>query len=110
MGNWQLKDFLSAQKWQLDYLFDLAVQGWFVHLGVFLATTIMLVSALPDHEWPLIWGASMGFLTFSHIFLAFSYKRRSAQNRASVPVSLRSYRAGGALLGGRCLWCLKWRI
>ena len=101
MGNWQLKDFLSAQKWQLDYLFDLAVQGWFVHLGVFLATTIMLVSALPDHEWPLIWGASMGFLTFSHIFLAFSYKRRNAQNRASVPV-FAGFHSGLTALVGLC--------
>ena len=44
----RIRSFAGAERWQLDYLFDLGFQAWFVHVGVVTATTGVLVVTHPD--------------------------------------------------------------
>ncbi|MEP5926084.1 MAG: hybrid sensor histidine kinase/response regulator, partial [Nitratireductor sp.] len=55
----RLRALGHAEKWQLDYLFDLSFQAWLVHIGVVTATVALLAYAWPGDVWPWIWYAAI---------------------------------------------------
>ena len=55
----QLRAASRAEKWQLDYLFDLSFQAWLVHIGVVTAVMALLVYVRPGEVWPFVWYAAM---------------------------------------------------
>ncbi|MDO8837503.1 MAG: ATP-binding protein [Parvibaculum sp.] len=70
------RGYFRAERWQLDYLFDLGFQAWLVHVGVVAATAGVLVNAHPEDRWPLLWCAAMVLLSLSLSLLARFYVRR----------------------------------
>lgn len=72
----RVRGYFRAERWQLDYLFDLGFQAWLVHVGVVAATAGVLVNAHPEDRWPLLWCAAMVLLSLSLSLLARFYVRR----------------------------------
>lgn len=73
-----------AEKWQLDYLFDLGFQAWLVHIGVVAATAAGIVNAHPEDRWPLFWCVAMVLLSLSLSLLARFYVRRPPADEPSA--------------------------
>jgi len=67
---------LTAERWQLDYLFDLGFQGWLVHIGVISLTAAFLFYSLPGTVWPLYWAGLMAFLSAALVGLSYYYESR----------------------------------
>ncbi len=80
----RFRDYFHAERWQLDYLFDLGFQAWLVHVGVVAATAVVLARVHPDADWPLLWGAAMAVLSLSLSLLARFYVRRTPADDAAV--------------------------
>ncbi|MBC7103032.1 MAG: hybrid sensor histidine kinase/response regulator [Parvibaculum sp.] len=75
-----------AEKWQLDYLFDLSFQAWLVHIGVVTATVALLVYAWPGEAWPWVWYAAICGLSAALAALAWRYTHdRPADEDAARP-------------------------
>lgn len=75
MNTERLRAAMRAERWQLDYLFDLGFQAWFVHIGVVIATAAVLLAAFPDEIWVSVWIAVMILLSASLSLLARYYKK-----------------------------------
>ena len=80
----RLRAAVRAEKWQLDYLFDLGFQAWLVHIGVVTATAAVLLAALPDDTWVPVWIAAMVLLSASLSLLARYYKLNAPEDEASA--------------------------
>ncbi len=80
----RLRAAVRAEKWQLDYLFDLGFQAWLVHIGVVTATAAVLLAALPDDAWVPVWIAAMVLLSASLSLLARYYKLNPPEDEASA--------------------------
>ena len=76
----RLRAFGHAEKWQLDYLFDLSFQAWRVHIGVVTATVALLAFAFPGEAWPWIWYAAICSLSAALAALAWRYTRDRPQD------------------------------
>jgi len=72
------KTALTAERWQLDYLFDLGFQGWLVHIGVISLTAAFLFYALPGAVWPLYWAGLMAFFSAGLAGLSYYYVARQS--------------------------------
>ncbi len=73
-----------AEKWQLDYLFDLSVQAWIVHIGVVTATVALLVYVWPGEIWPWAWYAIICSLSIGLAALAWRYTHDGPQDEAAA--------------------------
>lgn len=69
-----------AEKWQLDYLFDLSFQAWLVHIGVVTATVALLAYAWPGEAWPWAWYAAICSLSAALAALAWLYTHNGPQD------------------------------
>jgi len=78
-----------AEKWQLDYLFDLSFQAWLVHIGVVTAVMALLVYVWPGEVWPFVWYAAMCAFSGGLAALAWYYThRRPADEGEAHPYGL----------------------
>jgi len=78
-----------AEKWQLDYLFDLSFQAWLVHIGVVTAVMALLVYVWPGEVWPFAWYAAMCAFSGGLAALARHYThRRPADEGEAHPYGL----------------------
>ncbi len=85
----RLRAASRAEKWQLDYLFDLSFQAWLVHIGVVTAVMALLVYVWPDEIWPFVWYAAMCAFSGGLAALAWRYThRRPADEREARPYGL----------------------
>ena len=80
MNTERLHAAMRAERLQLDYLFDLGFQAWFVHIGVVTATAAVLLAAFPDDIWVSVWIAVMVLLSASLSLLARYYKRAAPES------------------------------
>ncbi|MAM95207.1 hybrid sensor histidine kinase/response regulator [Parvibaculum sp.] len=80
----RLHAFGSAEKWQLDYLFDLSFQAWLVHIGVVTATMALLVYAWPGETWPWVWYAAICSFSVALAVLAWHYTHDRPEDDAAA--------------------------
>lgn len=85
----RLRAASRAEKWQLDYLFDLSFQAWLVHIGVVTAVMALLVYVWPGEVWPYLWYAAMCALSAGLAALAWRYTHgRPADEDEARPYGL----------------------
>ncbi|MGB5950251.1 MAG: hybrid sensor histidine kinase/response regulator [Parvibaculum sp.] len=95
----QLRAASRAEKWQLDYLFDLSFQAWLVHIGVVTAVMALLVYVRPGEVWPFVWYAAMCAFSAGLAALAWRYThRRPVDDDEARPYGL-AHTALTALVG-----------
>ncbi|MCF8469751.1 MAG: hybrid sensor histidine kinase/response regulator, partial [Parvibaculum sp.] len=80
----RLRAAMRAETWQLDYLFDLSVQAWIVHIGVVTAVFGIFVVTWPDEIWPFVWYAAICLLSILLALLARRYIRDCPADEAAA--------------------------
>lgn len=71
---------LDTEHWQINYLFDLGMQGWLVHIGVVGLTGTLLMNALPAATWPPLWVGNMLLLSMALAALSWHQSHRPGKS------------------------------